>query len=154
MTISLQDMRDVLKGQAKADQAIFWFGYFWNHGPADPLYKAMCETNYDPRLRVQQQIDTDPEIIYCMKMLMEQYIRAYGLPFESTMHSIPFKTIKEGDIVTHGPGRPFVCIEGDWPCKVFKENGELGVGCTEDNRTRYFHKFEILPSGHVKGFIR
>ena len=47
--MNLQDMRDALKGQSRADEAIFWFCMFWNSGPDNSdLYRIMCETGYDP----------------------------------------------------------------------------------------------------------
>lgn len=178
--MKLQDMRDALKRQDRADEAIFWFGYFWNSGPTSDLYRAMCETGYDPSLYqirikpgTEKFIETepgkverltpanDPEILYCHAILMAQYKREHpenfntqGVPYEFPLRRIRFDAIKEDDIVVHGPGRPFACIEADWPCRVFKHHGDLGVPCAEDPTARSFHPFKMDTDGFIVGFRR
>src|SRR6185312_5130414 len=143
--MNLQEMRSALKGQNRDSEAIFWFGLFWNAGATSDLYRAMCDTNYDPSLYLlwrksgSNEILTpanDPEILYCHRVLMDQYKREHpenfdlrGRPIEFPLHPIKYADIKENDVVIHGPGRPFACIESDWPCRVFTWHGDLGVPC-------------------------
>ena len=154
MNITLQDMHAALKGQMRADEAIFFFCLFWNSGPDSDLYRALSKTDFDPRLRVQQQITNDPEILYCHELLKDMYEKVYGPLREFPLRPFRLADIKENDVVTHGPGRPFVCIEANWPCRVFVSGGKLGVPCSEDISTRYFHPFKTDADGYVIGFQR
>lgn len=181
--MTLSEMRAALKNQSRADEAIFWFGAFYHSGPDSDLYRAMCETGYDPSLyqiRIkpgsEQFLDAgvrltpanDPEIVYCHKLLVEQYGKEHpenffydrtpagvvARPREFPLHRIKLAALKEDDIVFHGPGRQFACIEADWPCRVFKHHGDLGVPCAEDKTKRSFHSLKIGPDGYVIGFRR
>ena len=123
MSISLQDMRDALKGQSRADEAIFWFGYFWNAGPQSDLYRIMCETIYDPHfyeIRKQAGSDksltpaSDPAIVYAHVLLRERWEKSFGPLREYPLRPIRFGTLKENDVVICGPGRQFACIPADW----------------------------------------
>jgi len=170
MKLTLQDMLDTLKGQSRSDEAIFWFALFWNSGSQSDLYQILCETKYDPslyelRLKPGYKFDptkkqefltpaNDPEIVYCHALLRDQYERAYGPLREYALRAIPYLDVKENDVVICGPGRQFPCIEADWPCRVFKHHGDLGVPCAEDPTTRSFHPFKAGPTGHIIGFRR
>ena len=164
MNLTLQDMLDTLKGQARSDEAIFWFCLFWNSGVRSDLYRIMCETKYDPSLYQHRfkpgskseklTPESDPEIVYAHVLLREQYERAFGPLREYPLRPIPFLDVKENDVVICGPGRQFPCIEADWPCRVFKHHGDLGVPCAEDSTTRSFHPFKAGPTGHIIGFRR
>lgn len=165
MTLTLQDMRDVLKGQGRSTEAIFWFCLFWNSGPQSDLYRVMCETNYDPHFYEFKHKPggspseflspgTDPEILFAHAVLREHYERAYGPLREYPLRPIRFGTLKENDVVIHGPGRVFACIPAEWPCRVFLVGGELAVPCAEDRTGRAHHRFEMLPDGSIKGFRR
>jgi hypothetical protein len=153
MNLTLTDMRDALKGQRKATEAIFWFGLFWNSGPDSDLYRAMCETGFEPQLYTQKQIENDPEIIYCHAVLKEKYEEAFGPLHEYPLRRIPFLAVKENDVLICGPGRQFPCIEADWPCRVHLHHGDLGVPCAEDHMTRSFHPL-ANRDGYVIGFRR
>ena len=164
MSLTIQEMRDTLKGQDRANEAIFWFGLFWNSGPGSDLYRIMCETNYDPhfyamRKRVGSEDkflspESDPEIVYCHTLLRERWEKAFGPLRESPLRPIRFGTLKENDVVVHGPGRPFICIPAGWPCRVYLDGGELKVPCAEDKTGRAFHSFKRGPDGNVVGFRR
>lgn len=167
MNLTLQDMRDALKGQMRSDEAIFWFCLFWNSGVNSDLYRIMCETKYDPslyalRLKSGLKMEkrefftpaNDPEIVYCHALLRDQYERAFGPLREYPLRPIPYLDVKENDVVICGPGRQFPCIEADWPCRVFKDRGDLGVPCAEDPTKRSFHPFKAGPTGHLIGFRR
>lgn len=163
MALTLQDLRDTLHGQMRADEAIFWFGLFWNSGPESDLYKAMCQTKFDPSLYVLRRKTgstelltpaNDPDIVYAHVLLREKYERAFGPLREYPLRSIKFDDIKEDDVVICGPGRQFPCIEADWPCRVFLKDGWLGVPCAEDHTTRSFHPFKPNRLGNILGFRR
>jgi hypothetical protein len=157
-------MRDTLKGQTRADEAIFWHCLFWNSGPDSDLYRIMCETGYDPHfyaIRKKFGSDTefltpesDPDIAYCHILLREQWEKAYGPLREYPLRPIKFGTLKENDVVVHGPGRPFMCIPAGWPCRVYLVGGELKVPCAEDKTGRAFHSFKMGPDGNIFGFRR
>lgn len=153
--MNLQDMRDALKGQMKADEAIFWFCLFWNSGADSDLYRAMVASNFHPRLYSQRQIENDPEIIYCHEVLKTMYEKEYGCqPREFPLRKVKFSDVKENDVLIHGPGRPFVCLEAGWPCRVYKWHGDLGVACAEDGKGASFHPLKAALDGTVIGFCR
>ena len=163
MNVTLQDLRDVLKGQHRTDEAIFWFGYFWNAGPQSDLYRIMCETIYDPHfyeIRKQAGSDksltpaSDPAIVYAHVLLRKRWEQAFGPLREYPLHLIPFGALKENDVVVHGPGRKFVCIPADWPCRVYLDGGVLKVPCAEDKTGRAFHTFRADSNGFIVGFRR
>lgn len=173
MQPTLDDMLSALKGQRRAREAIFWFAYKWHSGPPSPLYRIMCDTNYDPslyefRLKPGYKFDpttakkpgvflnpmTDPEIFYCDTVLTERWVKAFGALREYPLFPVLFDTVKENDVVVCGPGRQFACIEADWPCRVFSHHGDLGVPCAEDLTKRSFHKFERQSDGLIRGFRR
>lgn len=154
MKITLQDMRAALKGQMKADEAIFWFCLFWYPGPTSDLYRIMVATNFHPRLRTQKQIANDPEIIYCHEVLKDLYEKVYGPLRETALLPILPQTVEENDVLICGPGRQFACIEADWPCRVYKWRGDLGVACAEDGRGQSFHPLKVGPDGFLVGFRR
>ena len=164
-----RQLEAVLKGQRRSDEAIFWFGLFWNSGPQSDLYRAMCLTKYDPslyeiRLKPGYKFDpgrheiltpaTDPEIVYCHSLLKGWYESVHRPLREYPLLPIRFDDVKEDDVVICGPGRQFPCIEADWPCRVFKHHGDLGVPCAEDPTTRAFHPFRPDPNGYIVGFRR
>ena len=162
--ITLQDMRDALKGQSRADEAIFWFCMCWNSGPDNSdLYRIMCETGYDPHfyaLRKQYGSEkyltpaTDPELVYCHELLRERWEKSFGPLREYPLRPIRFGTLKENDVVICGPGRQFACIPADWPCRVYLAGGDLKVPCAEDKTGRAFHPFKMGPDGNIVGFRR
>ncbi len=152
--MNLQDMRDALKGQMKADEAIFWWCLFWNAGPDSNLYRAMVGTNFHPRLHSQKQIESDPEILYCHEVLKDLYEKEYGPLREYPLRPVKFSDVKENDVLVHGPGRPFVCLEAGWPCRVYKWHDDLGVACAEDGHGSSFHPLKADVDGNVIGFQR
>ena len=164
MQLTMQDMNDVLKNHSRADEAIFWFALSWNAGADSDLYRILCQTKFDPSLyRLRRKPgstevitpDNDPEIVYCHKLLRDQYERAFGPLREYPLRPIRFAEIKENDVVICGPGRQFACIEANWPCRVFKHHGDLGVPCAESPIKRSFHLFDMDPtSGYIVGFRR
>ena len=164
MSLTIQDMRDTLKGQDRANEAIFWWCLFWNSGPDSDLYRIMCATDYDPRfymLRKKLGSDdefvtpaNDPDIVYCHKVLHDRWEKAFGPLVEYPLRPIKFGTLKENDVVIHGPGRPFMCIPAGWPCRVYLDGGELKVPCAEDKTGRAFHAFKMGRDGNIVGFRR
>lgn len=153
--VTLQDMREALKGQMKADEAIFWFCLAWNSGPRSNLYRAMVATDFSPRLLTQKQIENDPEILYCHAVLKDLYEKASGMPLhEYPLRPVKFADVKENDVLVHGPGRPFICLEAGWPCRVYKWHGDLGVACVEDGHGASFHPLRADADGLVVGFRR
>jgi hypothetical protein len=150
--MTLQDMRDALRGQNKANEAIFWFCLAWNQGPESDLYRIMIETHYDPFFNKQHQISTDPEILYCFDVLGKMYERAFGVPVEWPLQRIKFDDLKEDDIIIAEACWP--CIQAGWPCKVYKWHGALGVACVDSPDKRAFHGLEPTSDGYVKGFRR
>jgi hypothetical protein len=164
VNMTLQDMRDTLKGQYRADEAIFWFGLFWNSGSDTDLYRIMCETKYDPHFYALRKKfgsndeyltpASDPEIVYCHTLLCAQWERGHGRLIEYPLRPIKFGTLKENDVVVHGPGRPFICIPAGWPCRVYRVGGELKVPCAEDKTGRAFHPLKAGRDGYLIGFRR
>lgn len=160
MTITLQDMRDTLKGQRKADEAIFWFCNAWHCGSDSDLYRAMVETNFHPDQIRQRQISRDPEILYALDVLGEKF----GPLVETPLMPIKFGDVRENDVLIaceitqpefrRKYGERFVCIADGWPCRVYKWHGDLGVSCVEDGHGKSFHKLEMDESGYVVGFRR
>ena len=94
MTITLQMMRDVLQGQRKADEAIFWWCHAWHHGPKSDLYRAMVETNFHPDFHRQRQIDNDPEILFAWEVLG----RSFGKQAEAPMCPVKLSDVQENDV--------------------------------------------------------
>ena len=162
--MTLQDMLDVLRGRVnstRAKEAVFWFAFKWHAGPGSDLYRIMCETGYDPHFYQTQNgagkklsPATEPELLHCEQILGDAYVKAFGVPREYQLLPIKFGTLKENDVVVHGPGRPFICIPAGWPCRVYLDGGELKVPCAEDKTGRAFHSFKIGPDGNVVGFRR
>ena len=153
-------MRNALKGQRRADEAIFWFCSAWHSGADSDLYRAMVETNFHPDQHRQKQIANDPEILYCFDVLGKML----GQLIEVPMRPIKFDDVKENDVLVTGEitdprfrvkyGDRFLCIEKGWPCRVYKWHGNLGVACAEDGRGKSFHKLEVDDAGYVVGFVR
>jgi len=114
----------------------------------------MCETNFEPQLYTQKQIENDPEIMYCHVVLRGQYEKAFGPLREYPLRPILFFSVKENDVLICGPGRQFPCIEADWPCRVHKRHGDLGVPCAENPTTRSFHPLKAGKDGYLIGFRR
>jgi hypothetical protein len=160
MTITLTDMRDAIKGQPKADEAIFWFCNAWHSGAGSDLYRAMVETNFHPDQHRQKQIANDPEILYCFDVLGKRF----GPLVEYPMAPVKFADVRENDVLTACDifqpefrakyGERFICIENGWPCRVYKWHGDLGVACAEDHRGKQFHVLEVDHDGYVVGFQR
>lgn len=160
MTITLQDMRDALKGQNKADEAIFWFCSAWHHGKQSDLYRVMVESEFHPDFHRQSQIQNDPEILYCFEVLG----RRFGPLIEAPMAPIKLGDVEEGDVIYACDitqeafrmkyGQRFVCIAPKWPCRVYKWRGSLGVACAEDHNAKQFHALEADNDGYVVGFQR
>lgn len=158
--ITLTDMRDALKGQNKAEEAIFWFCNAWHRGPKSDLYRALVETNFVPDQHRQKQIANDPEILYCFDVLGKKF----GPLIETPMAPIKLGDVQENDVLVACDiaqpefrlkyGARFICIEKGWPCRVHKWHGSLGVACAEDHRGKQFHILEADEAGYVVGFER
>jgi len=153
MSLTLQDMRAALKGQMRAEEAIFFFCLAWNSGAESDLYRIMVATEFHPRLHLQKQVENDPEILYCHEILKDLYEKASGIPLrEFPLRPVKFADVKENDVLVHGPGRPFVCLEAGWPCRVYKWHGDLGVACAEDGHGSSFHPLKADMNGNIVGF--
>jgi hypothetical protein len=160
MTITLTDMRESLRGQRKADEAIFWFCNAWHSGLDSDLYHVIREVNFHPDQHRQKQIKDDPEILYCLDVLGTKF----GPFVEAALLPIKFADVKENDVLIAGEitdpkfrlkyGSRFVCIEKGWPCRVYKWHGDLGVACAEDHHGKSFHALEVDERGYVVGFVR
>ena len=160
MTITLTDMRESLKGQRKADEAIFWFCHAWHQGPKSDLYHAMVETNFHPDQHRQMQIKDDPEILYALDVLGTKF----GPFIEAPMGPVLLDDVQENDVLVASDifqpdfrlkyGERFMCIEKGWPCRVYKWHGSLGVACAEDHHGKQFHILEADERGYVVGFQR
>jgi hypothetical protein len=180
MTITLSDMRESLRGQRKADEAIFWFCHAWHSGSDSDLYRIMLETNFYPDqhrnrwarklwkpdgtpdldLNGEQKAEYDPEILYCFDVLETKF----GPFIQTPMRPVKFCDVREKDVLVASYitdpkfrlkyGDRFVCIEKGWPCRVYKWHGDLGVACAEDHRGKQFHVLEADENGYVVGFVR
>ncbi len=161
MTITLQDLRESLKGQRKSEEAIFWFCYTWNSGVDSDLYRAMIETDFHPDLQRQKSIEYDDEICYCLHVLETKF----GPFVEMAMRPVQFADVKENDVLTPAPitspkfreryGDKFSCISDGWPCRVYRGHGVLGVTCSASHGSEpKFHPLEPDENGYVVGFRR
>ena len=148
MTITLQDMRDALKDPRKAEEAIFFFCNAWHSGVDSDLYKAMVESKFSPDQHRQQQIENDPEILYCFDILGTKF----GPFIEAALLPVKLADVKENDVLT--AGNSFACIFTGWPCRVHLWNGRPCVYCAEDVKYQYHHPLEPDERGYVKGFRR
>lgn len=165
MNLTINDMRDVLKGQRRADEVIFWFCNAWHAGKGSDLYRIMKASTFTPRLHLQKQVQNDPEILYGFEVLGALYQKAYGPMVEYQLQPVPFAEIEEDDVLIHAKSpiphallkrlvQEFPCIEAGWPCRVYKWHGDLGVACAEGPSGASFHKFEVKSDGTVRGFWR
>ncbi len=168
MRLTLQDLRDALKGQRKAEEAIFWFAFAWNSGKDSDLYHVMCDTDFHPRWmnpnhhfvrgvknpdgspRVDDSgvpvTEYDPEFLYCWDVLGKMWQAAYDAPIEYAKQPVRLLDVSENDVVIHTNPRTFACIVGAWPCRVYLWNNELGVACAEGPHGASFHRFITAPT--------
>jgi hypothetical protein len=156
MKLTLQDMRDRLKGQRVADRAIFWYCNAWHTGRDSELYQIMREVPYSPFLQEVNKNEFDtPEYAYCFQLLTDLYVERYGrAPNQTTLRPVPFNEVREDDVLTHTKPRTFPCIEAGWPCRVYLWGGDLHVACAEDKKHRYNHQLRADERGLVVGFLR
>lgn len=173
MKMTLQDMRDKLKGQAKADQAIFWYCSAWHSGRDSDLYQILREVKYSAFLQNVQKnkfehihehiplmngstlIRLIPEIDFCFAILTELYKERYGHePIQAPLRRVRLSDVREEDVLTHTNPRTFPCIEAGWPSRVYLWRGDLHVACAEDGEHRYNHMLRADERGFVVGFLR
>lgn len=151
-TVTLQDLRDALKGHPKADCAIFWFAFCWSSGKDSDLYKVLTTVPYDPQIGFD--VTKDPECVTLLQMLET----TFGPMIERPLQPVKLADVQENDILIAGKG--FICLLDRWPCRVFKTRGTLGVACGSGVNgvgkpgQHFWHPLEADAEGYVKGFRR
>ena len=174
--ITLDDMRSALRGQHRAEEAIFWFCNAWHSGALSDLYQILRKCTYTPtfhklaaeakRISAENPIKDSDELKYCFQVLGALYERTFGhAPVEYRLQPIRMDDVQEDDVVIHAKwpmpdpvlGRhvqEFPCIQAGWPCRVYKHHGQLGVACVEGPDGANFHPLEADKNGFVRGFWR
>ena len=138
---TLEQMREELRGEECADEAIFWFCYAWQSGKQSDLYRIMCETGFQPNPR--SRFDKDPRIVRCLTKLEN----AFGPLMEVGYLPVKIDEIEEGDIII--AGQHHADIQNRWPCRVFRHEGHLCV-----MGMKYPKQLHANLDGTVIGFRR
>jgi hypothetical protein len=141
MTITIDDMRRVLRGEPKAEMAIFWMAYAWHSGKGSDLYRVLCESPYIPPERFR--FDQDPDIVRLFGRLEWRF----QPEIEAAYQPVKIDDVEDGDILI--AGKTFLCIQNRWPCRVFTENRWKCVACKDGA-----HRLRADDAGFVIGFRR
>lgn len=160
--VTLQDMRDVVRGNPNADEAIFWWSYAWHSGKQSDFYRIMCEVPYQPT--PGRKFSEDPLTVEGIQKLDE----AFKPCVEHAYQPVKLADVEEGDVLV--AGAHFVCLLNRWPCRVYKHHGALGVACgggvrhvgtpvpelaAKGNKDNYYwHPLTADNDGIVIGFRR
>jgi len=125
------DMRRVLAGEPKADEAIFWFCYAWHGGNGT------------------ERIPTEftPDIVRMFGVLE----RAFPQSLEVPRKRVLYEDLEVGDIIVASD--VFLDIPNRWPCKVFRDDGP-GRGSLCVMGANGFHRLTPNAEGYVYGFRR
>ncbi len=149
MTISHNDMLRALRGEPKAEAAIFWFCYGWQRGKGSDLYRILCESPYTPDDKYQ--FDKDPDMVRLFSILEQNFQTGIEVAYQA----VQLDDVEDGDILI--AGSHFLCIPNRWPCRVFKSEGQLVVTCKgnhKDEKWSGIHTLRANGSGNVIGFRR
>lgn len=151
-----QDMLDVLRGEPKAEEAIFWWCHAWHGGVGTDLYKIQCESSYIPdRTRMWHK---DPDVIRCIADKLDPaFLPLVRLDYRR----VKLADVQEGQILV--AGEHHTCLPNRWPCRVYRWRGSLGVECfvvhmpgvkLAPGQSAQFHPLTEDDSGYIKGFRR
>lgn len=145
-----QDLVDALRGHPRANDAIFWFCQAWHSGD-DDLYKIMCAMDYTPRPwsdnpmvkdpstgKLISNPKYDPDLVELLNVLAARFESIVEPPLLSVM----LRDVREGQVLTADGGFP--CILANWPCRVYRHHGALGVQCSGG-----VHGIRLLPGSEV-----
>lgn len=141
-----QDFLDALKEHPRAIDAIFWYCQAWHDGE-DDLYRIMCELDFTPRPwsdsptigdTLTPNPNYDPVLVDMLSTLDEAFTPITTPP----LRPVKLKNVREGHVLTADKGFP--CIVGNWPCRVFRHHGALGVQCSGG-----VHGIRLLPGSEV-----
>jgi hypothetical protein len=138
-----------LAGEPKAEEAIFWFAFAWHSGKGSDLYRILCESPYVATL--DRKWHEDPDIVRMFEVLEKHFKPA----IEAAYRPVQLHEVEDGDILIAGTS--FLCIPNRWPCRVFKNEGELVVMCRgkhEDEKWAGVHTLRADGDGNVIGFRR
>lgn len=142
------DLLAALRGEMKAEEAIFWWAFAWNSGPRSDLYRVLCQSPYFPTEQRRAQIEQDLDILRCWDILGDKFGRAS----EVELRPVRYDDLMEGDVITADPTMyPCISKKWKWPSKVFREPtlDYFVVVCE-----RGFHRVPRDPNGFVTGFSR
>lgn len=147
--ITHNDMLRALRGEPKAEEAIFWFAYTWHSGKGSDLYRVLGESPYRPDHTYN--FSKDPELPRLFGILEQHFLptiqAAYG--------PVHINELEDGDILI--AGSHFTCITNRWPCRVFKLDGKWAVTCQAkhaDSKLPAVHWLTTDDRGFVQGFRR
>ena len=148
--MTLADMVAVIGGGPKAFGSIFWWCYAWHSGRDSDLYKIMRSLDFmpDPSIKF---VD-DPEVVANFAKLDE----AFRPDPPPAYQPVALADVQESDVLV--AGSKFTCLLNQWPCRVFKYAGALGVMCNGDaifgKPKASFHQLTADENGIVVGFRR
>lgn len=149
-----QDLLDAIRGEPKAEEAIFWFCFAWNDGVHGDLYDILVKSKVIPD--VNSNWCGDPDV----KRLVERLTTVFGPLVEHPLMPVLIEDVHEGHILT--AGSHFNCIRKRWPCRVYRHHGVLGVACSGGvhgvrllpGSETTFHPLKANDAGIVEGFRR
>jgi hypothetical protein len=139
--ITHDDMARFLRGEPKAEEAIFWFAYAWHAGKGSDLYRVMCESPYTPPEK--RQFRDDPDVV----RLFERLEWRFKPEIEAAYRPVKIDDVEDGDILI--AGKNFLCIQNRWPCRVFTQDSFKCVACKDGA-----HRLRADEGGFVIGFRR
>ena len=139
--MNLREMRDALRGEPKADEAIWWFCYCWHTGKGSDLYGVLRELEFIPSPKRQFANDAD---IIRMFGVLEHVV---GPSVEVQYRPVRLSEIEPDDILVAGADHK--CLPNRWPVKVFPWGTGLAVMCRDG-----IHQLHEDKDGIVAGFRR
>ena len=139
--MDLREMRDALRGEPKADEAIFWFSYTWHTGKGSDLYGVLRKLDFVPT--ANRKFADDPDIIRLFGVLEH----VFGPQVEVPYRPVVLTDIEPDDILVAGANHK--CLPNRWPVKVFPYGTGLAVMCNDG-----IHPLHASKDGIVEGFRR
>ena len=139
--MNLREMRDALRGEPKADEAIFWFAYTWHAGKGSDLYGVLRELDFTPS--PGRQFANDFDIIRMFGVLEH----VFGTQIEVPYRPVYLAAIEPDDILVAGSNHS--CLLNRWPVKVFQYGTGLAVMCKNG-----IHPLHASKDGIIEGFRR
>lgn len=147
---TLRDFLDVIGEHPRWRDAVYWYCQAWHNGD-DDLYRIMCSLDFTPKpwstdeFKLDSATDLmvpnstyDPDLVMLLTKLDGVFIH----DTEPPLRPVKMKDVREGHVLTADGGFP--CIVGNWPCRVYKHHGALGVQCSGG-----VHGIKLLPGSET-----